>query len=140
MDHHCPWLNNCIGFRNRKVFFLFLIYIDILLTIIILYSIYPLVHLIIEISSDNNKNLARFIVGIVAWVLALILLIVLITFTRYHHKLIKQNKTTLDMLNVERGNNTSFNYDMGSSWNMEFIMGKKKSCWCVPIWCGKAGP
>lgn len=26
MDHHCPWLNNCIGFQNRKYFMMLLMY------------------------------------------------------------------------------------------------------------------
>jgi hypothetical protein len=26
MDHHCPWMNNCIGIYNMKAFLLFNLY------------------------------------------------------------------------------------------------------------------
>lgn len=30
MDHHCPWINNCVGERNQKYFLQFLIYVGVL--------------------------------------------------------------------------------------------------------------
>ncbi|KAG0080112.1 palmitoyltransferase for Vac8p [Linnemannia elongata] len=30
MDHHCPWVNSCIGYNNLKFFYLFILYASLL--------------------------------------------------------------------------------------------------------------
>ncbi|XKL62210.1 hypothetical protein PGB90_002043 [Kerria lacca] len=39
MDHHCPWLNNCVGHFNRRYFLMFMVYIEISVLFLITFGI-----------------------------------------------------------------------------------------------------
>jgi len=52
MDHHCPWINNCVGERNQKYFIQFLLYIGILA----IYSIALLIYTFIDNCAECNED------------------------------------------------------------------------------------
>ncbi|KAH8378380.1 hypothetical protein KR093_011084 [Drosophila rubida] len=52
MDHHCPWINNCVGERNQKYFLQFLVYVGILS----LYSVALILGSWISPCTECNQN------------------------------------------------------------------------------------
>ena len=90
-NHHCPWMANCIGEKNKFFYILFLLFQTVqVLTIVIDLIVF------IAVSDTDNKGS----VGILLMVV-LLLLIALIGLFVFHFYLIGINLTTWEFMRWE---------------------------------------
>ena len=134
MDHHCPWVDNCIGFYNRKFFMQLLLFVVILTIYVDISEIFFIFHMSMRLFKKHIKYSEIFHIGlaVICYIAVFIFSIIITMFFKFHVKLVLNNSTTIESLDVEhKKDNDKFN--IGQRQNFEQVFGSDPLLWFIPI-------
>jgi len=130
MDHHCPWVYNCIGFCNHKYFFLLLVYAAVNL-IFINFTMFESVWW----STRTDVSVAVMVALTCGASLAASLLVLTISFLGFHTWLMVKAMTTLEFCekSLKKASYSSSVYNEGLYHNICVVLGPKPLLWFLPM-------
>mmetsp|Transcript_6208 Transcript_6208/g.11927 ORF Transcript_6208/g.11927 Transcript_6208/m.11927 type:complete len:376 (-) Transcript_6208:57-1184(-) len=129
MDHHCPWIYNCVGYRNHKYFFLLLFYC-VLATHMITWTMLDSV----KNSVDADTPFVKMFLLLFGETLAAFLGLLLTAFWIFHIWLMLKAMTTIEFCekSMKRAGYDSSIYDCGFCGNIRAVLGDNMLLWLCP--------
>jgi hypothetical protein len=135
MDHHCPWVNNCIGFYNRKYFIQLLFYFFLSVFYLDIIYIPHTYNSIMKLYKNRHTGKISFILYhffiIMNHSILLTLTYLDFEFFKFHLKLVFKNCTTIETLDPDFEKKNKYNIGYKENW--EQVMGKNKLFWFIPF-------
>lgn len=146
MDHHCPWIPDCVGFKNQKYFVQFLLFSTFYALIVFTVTTTQLFFWF------HDGEFERELIDLVllsVWLLSFAVCIAMLCFTTFSIYQLTKNQTTIEMhilrryreeLEILNGSYQSQDtsndnvFSLGSPLNnWEDVMGTTWLEWCLPI-------
>ncbi|CAJ1350128.1 unnamed protein product [Effrenium voratum] len=130
MDHHCPWIYNCVGFRNYKYFFLLLLYTSIDCGMIV-FTMLPSVR---AGTTPTTPFMTMFLL-MFGETLAGFLGVLVTLFLFFHIFLMQKGMTTIEFCEKSQGSSgfDSSAYDRGFVGNLVAVLGDQPLLWLLPV-------
>eukprot|EP01071_Lankesteria_metandrocarpae_P008795 Lankesteria_metandrocarpae@DN5056_c0_g2_i2.p1 len=127
MDHHCQFINNCVGYGNMKAFILWIFWTVVLSGFVLASSTTFVVNTMVTSMALNRTSWSPLF--LYAWATYIALFISLIMLLVLHASNIVRNVTEIELLYLSKRNP----YDLGKLENFEQIFGKGYVSWLLPI-------
>lgn len=128
MDHHCPWIYNCVGFHNHKYFILLVMY-ALLASVMITFTMFGTLYNIT--SQTPFLTMLGLLFGETMGILLAILLSV---FFGFHVWLTFRAMTTIEFCEKTKFNAAFASpYDCGFLGNITGVLGDNPLLWFLPV-------
>jgi len=134
MDHHCPWIYNCVGFANYKFFFLLLFY-SVVDCHLIVWTMAESVQRVINEFDTPFINMFLILFGTT---LAFFLGVLITLFFGFHVWLMLKSMTTIEFCekSLKKDDARSYDssvYDLGFYGNIRAVLGDNVFMWFMPF-------